>query len=89
MSEQAVAIETTEDKRVPKAVVPAAQRKRSIAIGISLVLLVVLFFAATLVRLGGNVAERMRQEGKPMAPTIVIPDGDAVSVEQARDKNEQ
>lgn len=37
-----------------------ARRKkmRSIAIGVMLALLVVLFYAATIVRLGGNVANR-------------------------------
>ena len=34
------------------------QRMRSIAIGCALALLAVLFYAATIVRLGGNVAKR-------------------------------
>lgn len=34
------------------------QRMRSIAIGIALALLVALFYAATIARLGGNVANR-------------------------------
>jgi len=34
------------------------QKARSLAIGITLVVLVVLFFAATIVRLGGNVFNR-------------------------------
>lgn len=34
------------------------QRMRSIAIGVSLALLVALFYAATIVRLGGNVFNR-------------------------------
>jgi hypothetical protein len=34
------------------------QRTRSIAIAIALALMAVLFFAATIVRLGGNVANR-------------------------------
>lgn len=34
------------------------QRMRSIAIAVALVVMVVLFYAATIVRLGGNVANR-------------------------------
>lgn len=34
------------------------QRRRSIAIAVALAVLVVLFYAATIVRLGGNVANR-------------------------------
>ena len=34
------------------------QRMRSIAIGIALAVLVALFYAATIARLGGNVANR-------------------------------
>jgi hypothetical protein len=34
------------------------QRRRSMAIGWTLAILVILFFIVTLVRLGGNVAER-------------------------------
>ena len=34
------------------------QRRRSLAIGWSLAVLVILFFVVTIVRLGGNVAER-------------------------------
>lgn len=42
--------QTDEDKR--------RQRLRSIAIALALALLVALFYAATLVRLGGNVMNR-------------------------------
>lgn len=42
--------QSDEDKR--------RQRLRSIAIALALALLVVLFYAATLVRLGGNVMNR-------------------------------
>ncbi|MEW5964955.1 MAG: hypothetical protein AB1749_15525 [Pseudomonadota bacterium] len=42
--------QTDEDKR--------RQRLRSIAIALALAFLVVLFYAATLVRLGGNVMNR-------------------------------
>ncbi|MEO0618834.1 MAG: hypothetical protein AAFZ01_06085 [Pseudomonadota bacterium] len=45
---------------------------RNVAIAISLFVLVNLFFAVTIVRLGGNVAERLKIEGKPAAPTRVI-----------------
>lgn len=36
----------------------AKRRRRSVAIALALVALVVLFFLATIVRLGGNVADR-------------------------------
>lgn len=36
----------------------ALQRKRSIAIGVSLAILAVLFYVATLVKLGGGIAEK-------------------------------
>jgi len=39
--------------------IPVSQRRRSIAIGLGLAALVVLFFAVTMVRLKGNVAKRM------------------------------
>lgn len=36
----------------------AAQRKRSIAIAISLALLVVLFYIATIIKMSGNMADK-------------------------------
>ena len=36
----------------------ALQRKRSIAIAVSLALLAVLFYVATLVKMGGGIAEK-------------------------------
>jgi len=52
--------------------VSPAQRRRSIAIALALVAMVVIFFTATLVHLGGNVAKRMEQEGKA-SRSIVVP----------------
>ena len=37
----------------------ARRRKRSVVMAVILVALVVLFFVSTLVRLGGNIAERV------------------------------
>ncbi len=49
------------------------QRARSIAIAAVLFGLVVLFYAATIVRLGPNA---LRREGMP-SPTVVVPSGSA------------
>ncbi|MEZ5908658.1 MAG: hypothetical protein R3D31_07645 [Hyphomicrobiaceae bacterium] len=47
------------------------QRMRSIAIALALVALVVLFYVATIVRLGGNVARRPAV-GAVSQPTVVV-----------------
>ena len=50
--------ETTEEAEAREAERLRRQRNRSIAIAIALAALVVLFYLATLVRLGGNVFNR-------------------------------
>lgn len=49
---------TSDENQGPNAEDASRRRKRSIAIAIMLVALVVLFYAATIVRLGGNVLNR-------------------------------
>ncbi|MGI9387950.1 MAG: hypothetical protein ACR2OX_11015 [Methyloligellaceae bacterium] len=51
--------------------VTQSQRRRSVAIGLGLALLAVLFFVVTLVRLGGNVAKRLEQEGGGQQSVVV------------------
>ncbi len=63
------------------AVVTPGQRRRSIAIAVGLGALAVIFFAVTMVRLGGNVAKRMEMEGKA-SRSITLPAGQETSVGQ-------
>jgi hypothetical protein len=49
-----MAVEEREDEAVRK----ARQKMRSLAIGLALAALVVIFYVATIIRLGGNVLNR-------------------------------
>jgi len=52
--------------------IPASQRRRSIAIALGLAALVALFYAVTMVRLQGNVAKRMELD-RAASQSITVP----------------
>lgn len=48
----------TEKQKTPEEIAKSRQRARSIAIAVGLFFLVALFYAATIVHMGGSVAKR-------------------------------